>query len=196
MTFLYLWAKTLRIKANISTVEHIKKNASPLIFLFWHNCLFSAPFVYKKYFKDRKMAGLVSSSKDGAWLVGIFNNLNIFPIRGSSSFRGAQALKEAMKVLENNYDISITPDGPRGPIYSLAKGALHLAEKTQVPICLVTWEHSHAWKLKSWDTFFIPKPFSKIKVQFHFFDNLTQLIQTQADQNLEHAVKQILKPTQ
>ena len=43
-------------------------------------------------------------------------------IRGSSSKGGAKVIISALKELKDGNDIAITPDGPRGPRYSIADG--------------------------------------------------------------------------
>jgi len=60
--------------------------------------------------------------------------------------------------------VAIVPDGPRGPCYHLQPGAIKLALDTGVPLVCVSWEVNRCWRLKSWDRFIIPKPFSKLTV--------------------------------
>jgi lysophospholipid acyltransferase (LPLAT)-like uncharacterized protein len=43
-------------------------------------------------------------------------------------------------------------------------GALKVALKTSAPIILLSLNHTAAWRLKSWDRFYIPHPFSKVEV--------------------------------
>ncbi|RME68098.1 MAG: hypothetical protein D6781_11760, partial [Verrucomicrobia bacterium] len=61
---------------------------------------------------------------------------------------------------------AITPDGPRGPIYDLKAGALLAARRTGSAILLMGIEYRKAWRLKSWDRFCIPVPFSRARVRF------------------------------
>jgi lysophospholipid acyltransferase (LPLAT)-like uncharacterized protein len=68
-------------------------------------------------------------------------------------------------VLRAGHDIGITPDGPRGPCYELKPGALIVARRTQASLLLVGAEFHSAWRMKSWDRFYLPKPFSRVTMR-------------------------------
>jgi len=46
------------------------------------------------------------------------------PVRGSTSRRGPQALLELTTWAERGYDLTITPDGPRGPCCHVQEGVM------------------------------------------------------------------------
>ena len=73
------------------------------------------------------------------------------------------ALKRALK---DGMDVCITPDGPKGPIYEVQPGVVKLAESSEVPLVTLNATFGSSWRLKTWDRFVIPKPFSKIEVSF------------------------------
>ena len=85
-------------------------------------------------------------------------------VRGSSSRRGVAALIALKKALAAGEHLFITPDGPRGPRYHLQPGVVKLAQSSGAPIVSVRFYHSSSWRLKSWDRFHIPKPFSKVVI--------------------------------
>ena len=68
---------------------------------------------------------------------------------------------ELMKIADSSVRIAITPDGPRGPARKLQRGAIFLASRTGLPIYTVTVGIAKAWKLRTWDEFLIPKPFTR-----------------------------------
>lgn len=187
-----IWGWTIRISVPPSHLEAIQSLKEPALFILWHNRLFCAAFLLKKWLKQTQMAGLVSASKDGAWLAALFRCLRIKAIRGSSSFRGSSSLKEIFKAMDKGCSIAITPDGPRGPCYSLAKGALLIAEKSQRPIVLSSWHYTQAWRLPSWDGFFLPKPFSTVEVQFQYYPNYPALVKAAKTEAVEDYLKQRL----
>jgi len=84
-------------------------------------------------------------------------------VRGSSSWRGAQALREALAILQAG-DLGITPDGPRGPCYDFKPGAALLARKANCPVALLALNFDRALRLNSWDGFLFPLPFSKVEL--------------------------------
>tara|TARA_A100001037_G_scaffold299734_1_gene325978 strand:- start:1684 stop:2370 length:687 start_codon:yes stop_codon:yes gene_type:complete len=140
----------------------------PFIIVIWHNRLALSLTLYQrmvsKQLHGHRMAALVSASQDGATLAEILRNFQVRPIRGSSSRRGAQALKELIQSAEEGFDLAITPDGPRGPRYALKDGILSIAQLTGLPILPVSYHLSQKWTLNSWDRFQIPFPLSKCTV--------------------------------
>jgi hypothetical protein len=139
-----------------------------IIFAIWHNRLGLALALYERYLRrpqpDRKLAGLVSASKDGGLLARILELFRIEPVRGSSSRRGAQALRELVSWGERGYDLAITPDGPRGPCYTVRDGVIATAQLTGLPIVPVSYRLNWKIRLKSWDRFQVPLPFARCAI--------------------------------
>ena len=75
-------------------------------------------------------------------------------------------LLEAVQVLKRGADIAITPDGPRGPRYSFAPGALVLAHRASAPVVSMVAHVDRKWQLRSWDGFEIPKPFARVTIEY------------------------------
>jgi lysophospholipid acyltransferase (LPLAT)-like uncharacterized protein len=141
----------------------------PRILVFWHNRIpaIAIAFLrhYPKHHPTRKgVSVLTSPSKDGDILSGVMAHLGMGSVRGSSSRRGSTAIRELASLLEAGIDLAITPDGPRGPKYSLGPGAVFLAQKTGIPIMPLYARYHHAIRLKTWDSFAIPLPFSRIDI--------------------------------
>lgn len=158
-----LWTMTYRIEWPEELAEFVnKKDRQGALFLFWHNRLFLVSELYKRMGCRRRIHGLVSASKDGSWLTAFFKLLGIGAVRGSSSWRGSRAIIELQQLLLRGEDVAITPDGPRGPCYSFKEGPVLLAKNTNAPVWVCSATCYNAWRLKSWDRFYLPKPFSKI----------------------------------
>jgi lysophospholipid acyltransferase (LPLAT)-like uncharacterized protein len=138
------------------------------IFAVWHNRLALCLMLYQRYVvrfaPDRRMAAIVSASRDGGLLARILEHFNVEPVRGSSSRRGSQALLELRTWAERGYDLAITPDGPRGPRYIVQEGVMALAQVTGLPIVPASYHLGWKIRLKSWDGFQIPLPFSRCEV--------------------------------
>jgi len=137
-------------------------SGQPVIFCLWHNRLAISMLVHRRH--PRKLAALVSASKDGALLAAVLGTFGVEQVRGSSSRRGAQALLELTSRAELGYDLAVTPDGPRGPRYVVQKGVISLAQVTGLPIVPVTCNTNRKISLKSWDGFQIPLPFSRCEL--------------------------------
>ncbi|MEI6416759.1 MAG: lysophospholipid acyltransferase family protein [Verrucomicrobiota bacterium] len=139
----------------------------PVIMTFWHNRIPAIAVGFLRYYPHRLRRGVVvltSPSKDGDILAGVMTHLGMGSVRGSSSRRGSTALRELTGKLEAGHDLAITPDGPRGPKYSLGPGVVFLAQKTGLRILPLHARYHRAFHLKTWDSFAIPWPFSKINI--------------------------------
>jgi lysophospholipid acyltransferase (LPLAT)-like uncharacterized protein len=162
---------TLRVR--IDDQAGALDSAEPrLIWIFWHNRLMLIPYIREQLQRRRKAAALISASKDGEILAGFLKRFGLKPVRGSSSRRGVAALIEMIRLIEDGFDVGITPDGPRGPRYTFNPGAITLAQKTRAPILPVRVRYSACWRLKSWDGFMIPKPFSRVEITILPFETV------------------------
>ncbi len=139
-----------------------------IIFALWHNRLALSAILYHRFIlsraPDRRLAGLVSASRDGGLLAHILEKFRVEPVRGSSSRRGAQALVEMTTMAERGYDLAITPDGPRGPRYEVQEGVIATAQLTGLPIVPVSYHVNWKIQLKSWDRFQVPLPFARCDI--------------------------------
>ena len=148
----------------------VRDGHQSFIFCIWHNRLALALIMHRDYAHRRRqpprLAAIVSASKDGGVVARVLEHFGVHPVRGSSSRRGPQALLELTTLAERDYDIAITPDGPRGPCYVVQPGVISLAQITGRPI--VPASHTLDWKIrvKSWDRFQIPLPFSRVRMKF------------------------------
>jgi len=134
------------------------------IFAFWHNRIFLMPYLFRKHWHVRRrdrVAVLVSASRDGEKLTRVLSKFNLICVRGSSSRRGKEALRELTHLVEEGYDVGITPDGPRGPKYHCQDGVISLSQITQAPIIPVSYNLAHKVTVNSWDSFMIPWPFTR-----------------------------------
>jgi lysophospholipid acyltransferase (LPLAT)-like uncharacterized protein len=168
VTVVRMMTATIRFRYNDHSDFFNGPPRGPALYCFWHNRLALCTALYHGYAQKHNpsagVAGLVSASRDGAFLSAIFEAFNVQPVRGSSSRRGPQALLELTTWAERGYDLAITPDGPRGPCYSIQPGVMSLAQVTGLPI--VPFSYHLNWKVraKSWDRFQIPFPFARCDV--------------------------------
>jgi len=161
-------AATVRFRMDDSSGYFSDVPQEKLIFAIWHNRLALALILYQRYVarrdRSRRLVALVSASRDGGLLARILEMFGVQPVRGSSSRRGAQALREMVSWGERGHDLAITPDGPRGPRYVVQEGVISTAQLTGLPIVPVAYRLN--WKIcaKSWDGFQVPLPFTRCDV--------------------------------
>jgi lysophospholipid acyltransferase (LPLAT)-like uncharacterized protein len=142
--------------------------AEKVIFAVWHNRLALVLMIYRRHVTRRaparRLAGMVSASRDGGFLVEVLRFFAIEPVRGSSSRRGARALREMIGWAQRGYDLAITPDGPRGPCYAVQEGVIVAAQHTGLAIVPASYHLTWKIRLKSWDRFQVPLPFARCEV--------------------------------
>jgi lysophospholipid acyltransferase (LPLAT)-like uncharacterized protein len=158
------WGRTLRFETDPETLRRLTKSDEPAAIVLWHNRLFLSAEMFRRYRTQRRVYGLVSASKDGAWLAAFYRMIGLVPVRGSSSEFGREAARVLIEKIREGHDIGITPDGPRGPCYTVEPGVLVVTRRTGAPMILFGAEFSRAWRLGSWDRFYIPWPFTRIKM--------------------------------
>jgi len=157
------WARTLRFEIDDRADVIGQPTTENYIAALWHNRLLLISFALKRFLPSRAGAGLISASSDGDLVADLTQRFGFQVVRGSSSRLGASAILELNNMLASGRDILITPDGPRGPAYELGPGIIFLAQKTGAAVVPVNFEYSSCWRLKSWDRFILPRPFSKVR---------------------------------
>jgi len=159
---------TLRYRWNDRSGHFDGQAPGAVIYCVWHNRLVLSMTAYYGYVKKRNptpgMAALVSASRDGGFLSAVLECFRVQPVRGSSSRRGPQALLELTTWAERGYDLAITPDGPRGPCYHVQDGVMSLAQVTGLPIIPFSFHLNWKLRMRSWDRFQIPLPFSRCEM--------------------------------
>ena len=73
-------------------------------------------------------------------------------------------MRESIRLLEQKRCLVITPDGPRGPRERVKPGVAQIAITAGAPVVPLAIGVDRCWRLKSWDGFIIPKPFSRVQV--------------------------------
>jgi lysophospholipid acyltransferase (LPLAT)-like uncharacterized protein len=164
--------------------------SEPYIVAFWHGELLFQPFLYKKIRKNGQISVMISEHFDGEIIARIISFFGFKTVRGSSSKGGAKVLIEAIKKLRSGEDIAITPDGPRGPRHSVADGIIALSHKTGAKIIPFNVNLSNCWRLKSWDRFAVPKPFSKVTF---YADKILDISGMEADEAKAFIAEEMLK---
>ena len=136
---------------------------TPFIVGLWHEYILFSPLMFKTTMsKDDKCSVIISEHFDGKMIAKVVNLFGLGDIGGSSTRGGIKAIKESFKLLDKKECVAITPDGPRGPRHSVADGIVAISQKKDVNIVAYSYKASSFWRLKSWDKFLVPKPFSKV----------------------------------
>lgn len=144
----------------------------------WHSRILLLPSGWTKLMRKwpgrrAPSAMLISLSPDGEPVARAIRHLGLEAIRGSSNHKrkrknkgGVKAVAEAIRRLKAGGAVCITPDGPRGPMQRAQAGPVLLAQRADAPILPYALAASPAKRLKTWDRFIIPLPFTKGAIVF------------------------------
>ncbi|MGB5866306.1 MAG: lysophospholipid acyltransferase family protein [Arcobacteraceae bacterium] len=160
--FIYLTNKKV-----YHTTAQMKEDEN-FIVCMWHGDLLMQPFNYQNFRPKGTVKAIISEHRDGEAIRKTVEYLGIGSLNGSSTRGGAKVLIGAIKSIKSGIDVAITPDGPKGPIYSIADGIVVISQKTNAKILPFSCVPSKYWQLSSWDKFVIPKPFGTLN--FHIGD--------------------------
>jgi len=160
---IYYLVKLLNSTLKVDIDKHPElKNYNQYIFCFWHGRQLLPILVGENNFSP--MAALISASRDGEILETVLRKLNYTIVRGSSRNNSVASLLQLARCLKRGLSIGSGIDGPIGPIYEAKLGFLYLSQKFDIPVVPIGSAYKHFWKLKSWDKFEIPKPFSSASI--------------------------------
>ena len=164
--FLELIYRTCRLTTSNQKAVEGRATEGRNIFAFWHGRMLYPIYYYTRTINTTKAAILISQSKDGDYGEALVKRLRGACIRGSSSRGGLKALHDLSNLLADDYNLALTPDGPRGPAFQVQVGILKLAQYSHATIIPTTYNASRKITLKSWDRFIIPLPFSRVHLAF------------------------------
>lgn len=183
--FIRILGSTLRYEDVIAPgVTPGSRIPGPVVYAFWHRCLLSCAY----YFRGQKIAILISHSFDGELIARTVERLGFIAIRGSSSRGGATALRQIAEEYGRGTRCAITADGPRGPNMVAKPGTSQLAQLVGAWVGTFYVLPLRAWELKTWDRFLIPKPFSRVLINWPPHVPADQVTELTVQRNLELAV--------
>jgi hypothetical protein len=162
---LSLWGRTWRfevIAEESATPVLFGKVPEPNVYCFWHQCILPGSV----YFRRSRAVLLISQSFDGELITRIAGIFGYGAVRGSSSRGSREALMGLQQTIKAGRSAIFTADGPRGPVHQSKMGPVKLAQMTGTPIRSFHVQPQRAWVLHSWDSFMIPKPFTRIVVSW------------------------------
>lgn len=148
---------------NAVALEPFLRNRTPVICAFWHGRLMMMP---KAWTTDAKMHVFISRHHDGEVIARAIERFNIDAVRGSSPSKGKEkgafvAIRGLLRTLKAGDNITITPDGPRGPRMRANDGVAVLAKLSGSAVLPATFATNRRLLLKTWDRFVWALPFSR-----------------------------------
>lgn len=161
----YLLINLIGVTARFEVVgwenhEKAEENGRLPIYCFWHDRIFLTTY----WWRNRRIVVMTSRSFDGEYIARFIQRFGYGAIRGSSTRGAVGAVVEMVRLMRAGCTTAFTIDGPKGPRYVAKMGSVILAKKSGHPIVPVTMALARYWKVPSWDSFQIPKPFTRARV--------------------------------
>jgi len=159
-----LVAGTLRLRVRgLETLRGVHDSGRNILYAFWHG----EQFVLLPFHRRQGIGLMVSLSRDGERQARLTSALGYIPFRGSSTRGAVAGLVGLIGHVRKGHDAGMAVDGPKGPLHEPKPGVLTLAYKTGASIIPLRVRPTACWRLKkTWDAYFIPKPFSKVTLDY------------------------------
>jgi lysophospholipid acyltransferase (LPLAT)-like uncharacterized protein len=162
---------TYKIEVQGAEFRELAKTLHPkgaFIFAVWHEQVLA---VMTGHAWSRPYLALASRSKDGDYAAYVSKKMGFIPVRGSSKKKnkekgGKEAMLEYIHKMREGTCGGITVDGPKGPRQVCKPGIVVIAKETGAPILPVVGLAAKYWEFNSWDSFKIPKPFTKVILRY------------------------------
>lgn len=163
-----LFWRTCRIERVLGKeyVDAVLATGKPVIPCYWHQRqFFCVRFVIGLQNRGVKIGFLVSPSRDGELAARVVGAWGAQSIRGSSTRTGAQAMRDLYQaIVREGISPVTTPDGPTGPAGKFKAGTVMLAQLSGAPMLPISYAAMKEWRLRTWDRFVIPRPFTRIAI--------------------------------
>ena len=117
----------------------------------------------KLYTKTNNLWAISSTHQDSQIMAYFLKRSYFNLIRGSSTRGWENVIKKMFRVFQDSSSIiAITNDGPKGPRHVAKENSLKIAQQYNAQIITVTGDSTKKWTFKTWDKFYLPKPFGTI----------------------------------
>ncbi|MEN6466628.1 MAG: lysophospholipid acyltransferase family protein [Syntrophaceae bacterium] len=161
---LYSWTFRIRIENEKEWMDY-HRNGGRVLLCAWHQQFFSAIRHFQNY-RGLNPSLMISKSRDGEMIASVALRSGWHVVRGSSSNGGRSALSQMIKYLRKSGLAAHIVDGPRGPAGEVKSGTIKLAQSADAAIIPFYTSADRSWSFKSWDSFFLPKPFARVVLTF------------------------------
>lgn len=145
------------------SIDRPAMEARACLCAFWHARMLLLPEAFNASIPHR-LHMMISGHRDGRLIAATIARFGLSTVVGSTSRRGAAALRDMVAVLRRGDWAAITPDGPRGPRMRAQIGVAAIAQLAEAPVLPVTYSTTRGRLLRSWDRMLVPLPFGRVVV--------------------------------
>ena len=160
LSFIY---KTNKFEVHgLENLKAAQQKKRPIMLCVWHGRMLYPIFYVAK--NKIKAWAIASPHQDGYIMAQILQKWGVSIIEGSSNKKSKNVINQMKKIFEQDHNaiIAITNDGPKGPRHLAKENSLRIAQQYNAQIITITGDSTKKWTFKTWDKFYLPKPFGKI----------------------------------
>jgi len=168
--FVIVWVlvqlyRTCRVTVNGPLPDFLTSDR-PVLLAWWQQDMLFNFFYLSRFAKQRKIATIISQSKDGDLAAYLIESFGMTVIRGSSSKGGKAALDLLTAYVRKEHAVGIIVcDGPRPPGRVAKPGVVILARSTGYPIVKTrSWGARQHIFTSSWCKLLLVYPFSRVTI--------------------------------
>jgi hypothetical protein len=144
-----------------------KSGDSNFILAFWHGHMLPTLFYFaRSQYDQSSFYTFISPHRDGEYITRAASGLGINALRTSLRDRRISAFKKVFKIVDDNQNLAITPDGPIGPCFEAKSGIIKLSRRFELPVIPLAALPRRGKYFDSWDRLVLPYPFSTVFVRF------------------------------
>ena len=137
----------------------------PVVPCMWHErAILAAPLIKRWARGGFRVSVMISQSRDGELVSHLARWWGFDHVRASATRGGTAGLRKIYRALRGGASPIMLPDGPHGPLHHFKIGVAVLAQMGDRPVLPMAFSCTRAWRIRSWDRLFVPKPFSTILV--------------------------------
>jgi len=190
LSFIY---KTNKFEVHgLENLKAAQQKKYPIMLCVWHGRMLY-PVFYVCAKNRIKAWAIASPHQDGYIMAEILKKWNVSIIEGSSNKKSKNVINQMKEIFEKDCDaiIAITNDGPKGPRHIAKKNSLKIAQEYNAQILTITGDSTKKWIFKTWDKFYLPKPFGKIIINIApvYQHKETNLVESVSTYMIEHEKK-------
>jgi lysophospholipid acyltransferase (LPLAT)-like uncharacterized protein len=156
--FVCRWARVTI--ANTESVRELERKGEPILYALWHGRMLCPVWWYR----GTGLVAMISQHEDGEMVTQLVAHMGFKTVRGSSTRGGSAAARQMVAAIRKGTIAAMICDGPVGPPMKMKIGTPWIAAVSGAWVVPITWAGNRVWKFNSWDSFQIPKPFSKALV--------------------------------
>jgi len=138
----------------------VRDGCAAVVVAFWHRHILSALTEFAK----SGVCVPVSEHQDGEYVAQVMERFGLVSVRGSTTRGAVRLLRGLLREAREGRTLAVTPDGPRGPKFSVQPGVAMLARRSGRPVLPLGIAAEPAWTMASWDEFVVPRPWARVVI--------------------------------